>query len=78
MTTTETIYEVRQGSGFDLDQYITRVFKSRETAHKYQNGLDHNVTILVVSAKVRTGERLPMGTLSHTLSSEYQTRSQPL
>ena len=70
-TTPETICEVRNATGLNFDRYVTRVFRSRDTAHKYQNRLDHNVTILVIAAKVRTGDRIPFGTPAHTLASEY-------
>jgi hypothetical protein len=69
----ETIVLVRNGRGMDLDRYVERVFSTRETAHKYENSLSRNVTILVVDGKVRKGDRLAIvgGPKTHTLASEY-------
>ena len=58
---TETIAMVRQGRGMDFDRYVARVFRSAETAHKYQNGLDHNVTIVRLPGKWTTGQRVGWG-----------------
>jgi hypothetical protein len=58
----ETIALLRNGRGMDFDRYVERVFKSAETAHKYQNAQSRNVTIRRLDGRFKVGDRVPFGT----------------
>jgi hypothetical protein len=69
----ETIIMIRSGRGMDFSRYVERVFRDRESAWKYQNNLDHNVTVRAVDGRWKKGAKLPMNLKTRDLLDDIAT-----
>lgn len=49
---------IRNGRNVDMGRYVERVFKSEDTANRYVNSLDYNVTLVEIPGKHRVGDRI--------------------
>lgn len=62
-----TVALVRDGRGMDFNRYVERVFRDKQSAHKWANTQYRNVNIVVLEDTFRKGQAIPMDARSHRL-----------
>jgi len=70
----ETIALIKGCGWMKLESCVGKVFRDRESAHKWENSQHENVTIRVLPGKWKVGQTVPLGSAGKPLSASERRR----